>query len=102
MVDISKELPLLFKTGKVVYGFKEVTHTMYSKKVQGVIIAKGIPKHMLDKLVYYAKLFSIPYYIYDGTSRELGILCGKKFPISSIAILSAGESSILSLFEAAK
>lgn len=101
-MDLGKELNLLLKTGKVVYGIKEVTQAIYFKKVLGIIIARGIPEHMFNKLLYYAKIFSVPYYIYEGSSRELGVLCGKKFPISSIAILSPGESSILSIFEISK
>jgi large subunit ribosomal protein L30e len=102
MVEIEKELPLLFKTGKVVYGFREVMKTIYAKKVLGLIIARDMPKNLYDKLIYYVKIFSIPYYIYEGSSKELGVLCGKKFVISSIAILSPGESSILNLFEVSK
>jgi len=93
-----KELQLLFKTGKVVIGMKETLKAIYHKKIMGLIIAKNIPKDIFDKLYYYAKLASIPVYVYEGSSKELGTLCGKKFPISSIAILSAGESGILKLF----
>jgi large subunit ribosomal protein L30e len=99
MVDLAKELPLLFKTGKVVYGYKEVINVLYHGKVNGVIIASKIPKEIFDKLTYYCKLANVPYYIFEGSSAELGKLCGKNFVISSIAILNAGESSILDLFK---
>ncbi|SRR5579885_3205191 len=99
MVDLLKELSLLFKTGKVVYGNKEVINVLYHGKVLGVIVASKIPKEIFDKVTYYCKISGIPYYVFDGTSAELGKLCGKPFMISSIAILNQGESNILELFK---
>lgn len=99
MVELIKELPLLFKTGKVVYGYKEVLDSIYHRKVLGVILASKIPEEIFKKVSYYCKLSNIPLYIFNGTSKELGELCGKKFMISSIAILNPGESSILEIFK---
>jgi len=98
-IDLAKELSLLFKTGKVVYGYKEVINVLYHGKVLGVIVASKIPKEIFDKITYYCKISNIPYYIFDGSSTELGKLCGKPFMISSIAILNQGESSIMEIFK---
>lgn len=99
MVDLTKELPLLFKTGKVIYGYKEVVSALYHSKILGVIVASKVPKQIKDKVIYYCKLAGVPYYIFEGSSVELGKLCGKNFVISSIAILNPGESSIMELFQ---
>ncbi len=99
MVELSKELPLLFKTGRVVYGYKEVISSLYHSKILGVIVASKIPKEIFEKIIYYCKLSNVPYYIFEGTSRELGKLCNKPFVITSIAIINQGESSILEIFK---
>ncbi|MDT7864262.1 MAG: 50S ribosomal protein L30e [Thermoproteota archaeon] len=99
MVDLEKELKLLLKTGKCNYGYKEVLEALYHKKVLGIILASKIPKEIYSKILYYAKLAEVPVYIFNGSSMELGNLCGKKFPITSIAIISPGESNILELFK---
>ena len=38
---------------------------------------------------------NVPVLEYEGTSVELGPVCGKPFTIAAMAILDAGESDIL-------
>ncbi len=99
MIDLSKELPLVFKTGKVIYGYREVLNSIYHSRILGVIVASKIPLEIFKRIVYNCKLANVPYYVFEGTSKELGKLCNKPFVITSIAIINQGESNILEIFK---
>ena len=44
-----------------------------------------------------AEFSGITMYRVDIVNRDLGALCGKPFPVSTIAVLDAGRSKLLSL-----
>ncbi|RLG95322.1 50S ribosomal protein L30e, partial [Candidatus Bathyarchaeota archaeon] len=46
-------------------------------------------------LEYYCKLSGIPLIVYDGTSLELGAVCGKPFTVSAMTIREPGDSDIM-------
>jgi len=99
MINLSRELKVAFRTGKVVYGFKRVKTLLLSKKVAGVIVAKNARRDIVEQLRYYARISGVPIYLFEGDSWDLGRLIEKPFMVSSIAIIDPGESEITSLFE---
>jgi large subunit ribosomal protein L30e len=40
-------------------------------------------------------LSGVPLIVYEGTSLELGAVCGKPFTVSAMTIREAGDSDIL-------
>jgi len=97
--SLGNEIKLLLKTGKVIIGMRKALKALKLGKAKAVIIASKIPKQIEEDVLYYAKLGNIPVIRFDGTSYELGTLCGKFFPITTIAVLDPGESRILELGE---
>lgn len=98
MVDLSRELEVVFKTGKLVYGFNRVKKLLLTKRVKGIIVAEEGPRDKVEQIKYYAKLSGTPLYMFSGSSWELGRLCKKPFMISTLAILDPGESQIMKVF----
>jgi large subunit ribosomal protein L30e len=70
MIDIARALKTAATTGDVRFGLEETRKAL----------KKGEAKML----------------VYSGSNIELGSACGKPFPISALAIVSAGESNILS------
>ena len=100
MVDFVKAMEVALNTGKVVVGFKSVLKKLMSKDLPKLVIAaKNTPEQNLERIRYYCKLSKVPFYLFDGSSKELGDICGKPFVISAIAIIDPGESDILSITE---
>ncbi|MCD6114657.1 MAG: 50S ribosomal protein L30e [Thermoprotei archaeon] len=93
------ELRMAIKTGKVRFGSKEAIKALKHGKAKMVIIAANAPKEIKDDILYYAKLSKIPVYIFQGTSVELGTICGKPFMVSAITIYDEGDSRILEFAE---
>ena len=95
-INIDKALIKAVKTGKVVIGSKKAIELSNSGEAKIIILAKNCPEDTKKKI----ESSKVPIYVYDGTGRELGPVCGKPFIIAAMAILDAGESDILSLADA--
>ncbi len=93
-MDIAHALKLALSTGKVKMGLEEALVTVKQKQAKLLVVSSTCPD---EKLRAEKKLNGVPVYHYEGTAAELGAACGKPFPISTLAILDAGSSAILSL-----
>ncbi|MGI0071801.1 MAG: 50S ribosomal protein L30e [Thermoplasmata archaeon] len=93
-MDLAHALKVALETGKVRIGLSETLDATKSKKARLLIVAKTCPD---PTLVQERTVGKIPVYHYDGTAVELGQACGRPFPISAMAILDPGSSSILTL-----
>ena len=98
-LSFESELRMAIKTGKVRFGSKEAIKALKHGKAKMVIIAANAPKEIKDDILYYAKLSKIPVYIFQGTSVELGTICGKPFMVAAITIYDEGDSRILEFAE---
>ncbi|WP_069806597.1 50S ribosomal protein L30e [Vulcanisaeta thermophila] len=97
MIDISRELQVAINTGKVMLGYKESLKAVMDGSAKLVIVASNTPPHMLETIMYYAKIANIPVYTFQGSSWDLGAAARKPFKISTIAVVDPGESNILAL-----
>ena len=96
-LSLENELKTVLKTGKVIIGAKRSIQAIKLGKAKAVVLATLIPKWIESDVLYYAKLSGVRVIRYKGSSYDLGALCGKPFPISTIAILDPGDSRILEL-----
>ncbi|WP_309492642.1 50S ribosomal protein L30e [Candidatus Hecatella orcuttiae] len=99
VVDLTKALAMLVKTGKVTYGFKETLEMLKSGKAKMIIFAGNCPAEKREQLERLAKLSQTPILQYQGSSVDLGLTCGKPFTVSVLAVREVGDSKILKLVE---
>ena len=52
---------------------------------------------MKESIENYGKLGNIPIWNHEKDSVDLGMLCGKPYPVSSIVINDPGDSRILDI-----
>ncbi|KAJ5573607.1 60S ribosomal protein [Penicillium hispanicum] len=93
---ISSRLALVMKSGKVTMGSKSTMKTLRSGKAKLILIAGNCPPLRKSELEYYAMLAKTPVHHFNGNNIELGTACGKLFRCSTMAVLDAGDSDILS------
>ena len=74
------------KSGNVIIGYKESLNFIKINSPKMVIMAKNIPESMREDIEHNAKLAKTEIKIFNGSSKELGVICGKSFPISTIVI----------------
>ena len=96
-MNFDEEVKKVLKDGELIIGKKRVKKGLLRGNVKMVIIASAAPTEMKEDLKRYSGLSKIPYYEYKGNSKELGYVCARPFPISSLAIVKEGSSKILQL-----
>merc|ERR1712137_796269 len=93
--SINSRLALVMKSGKVTLGYKSTLKSLRSGKAKLVIISGNTPPLRKSELEYYAMLSKTSVHHFSGNNIELGTACGKLFRCSTMAILDAGDSDIL-------
>ncbi|RMY64094.1 hypothetical protein D0863_10055 [Hortaea werneckii] len=94
--SINAKLALTIKSGKVTLGYKSTLKTLRAGKAKLIIIAGNTPPLRKSELEYYSMLAKCSVHHFSGNNIELGTACGKLFRCSTMAILDAGDSDILS------
>lgn len=95
MSDLNSDLRLAVDTGSVSIGTKETLKAINGSTAKVVIISsKGKPEAIAD-IVHVCGIAGIKVIKFEGKAVELGTVCGKPYPINSIAIIDAGHSRIL-------
>ncbi|KAF2233042.1 cytosolic large ribosomal subunit protein L30 [Viridothelium virens] len=93
---INSRLALVMKSGKVTLGYKSTLKSLRSGKAKLVIIASNTPPLRKSELEYISMLAKTSVHHFSGSNIELGTACGKLFRCSTMAIIDAGDSDILS------
>ncbi|MCX8208848.1 MAG: 50S ribosomal protein L30e [Sulfolobales archaeon] len=90
--ELEKEIKNVIRTGKYLLGSKKSLKAILTGRARAVVVASKIPPEIEIDVLHYSKLGNIPVVRYPGSSYDLGLVCGKQFPVSVIAILDFGES----------
>ncbi|AKB19781.1 MULTISPECIES: 50S ribosomal protein L30e [unclassified Methanosarcina] len=90
-INVDKSLIKAVKTGNVIVGANRTVDAAASGSAKMVVLASNCPEDIKKKI----QATNVLVLEYEGTSVELGPVCGKPFTIAAMAILDAGESDIL-------
>lgn len=93
-MDFNASLRRAIKTGNVILGQNNTEKCVTEGKAQMVVVANNCPATFRSKLAENSGLFI---HTFEGSSVALGKACGKPFMVSTLAIVTPGESDILSL-----
>lgn len=97
--DIDTNIKVAYKTGKIIYGKKQILKELRQNPFKMLIIANNCPKELENQLNYYNSLMKNKLFIYKykGSSWDLGLACAKPYMISVIGVIDSGDSDLLSL-----
>jgi large subunit ribosomal protein L30e len=90
-INVDKSLIKAVKTGKVIIGANRTMDAAADGSAKMVVLASNCPEEIKQKV----QATNVPVLKFEGTSVELGPVCGKPFTIAAMAILDVGESDIL-------
>lgn len=93
--EIDRSISIAVKTGKILFGSNSTMKSVMTGRAKLIILSSNCPQDRREKIEYYCKLSGVPLIIYPGTSLDLGSVCGKPFPVSSLTIRDPGDSDIL-------
>jgi len=95
MVDLAKAIRMAVDTGKVEFGSRRALRLSLHGKPKLLILAANAPRAIRASLEGKARASGIPVKIFEGSSLELGSICGKPHPILALSIIEPGNSNIL-------
>ncbi len=81
--DYKEKLKAAIEKKKVLFGYKEAIKAVKSNKADTVVIAINCPVDFKNTLV---KTYKENVMEFDGTGKQLGVFCGKPFPVSVLVI----------------
>jgi large subunit ribosomal protein L30e len=94
-VDAKTQINKALETGKIEMGSNKTMNSLLNGKPKMVILTSNCPKSRKETITYYCQLAGVSCVTIKETSIELGSGCGRPHPISAVAILDEGESTIL-------
>lgn len=74
------------KEGNVVLGYKKSLEYLKSETPKMIVIASNTQEDKRTDIEHDAKLSGVAVETFEGSSKELGVICGKPFPISALVI----------------
>ena len=101
-MDLTASIRMAVDTGKTVLGSDKAKKLAILGEAKAIVIARNCQPAVKQDVMHYASVSSLPVIQFAGTSVELGVVCGKPFPVSAISILEAGNSDILKIAESSK
>ena len=91
---------MAINTGGVHLGSKVALREMRRGRARVAILSSNCPEETKETIENYGRLSKIPVIHHQKDSLDLGVLCGKPFPVSTIVINDPGDSKILDMLEA--
>lgn len=85
-MTLVEDIQSAIKSNKIITGYNESVSYIKTKTPKMVVVANNLPVSIRQELEHNAKVSKIKFEVFDGTSRELGIVCGKPFPVTTIII----------------
>ncbi|MGV8144362.1 MAG: 50S ribosomal protein L30e [Methanothermobacter sp.] len=94
-MDVDRGIRVAVDTGNVTLGSEKSIQGLKLGKGKLIIIAQNCPDGIREDVMHYSKLSQIPVYHYEGTSVDLGSVCGKPFTVATLTVKDPGDSNIL-------
>jgi large subunit ribosomal protein L30e len=94
---LTMALRLAVESGKVDFGGKAGISSAMQGSAKLLVMSNNTPEGIRSKVEGYSKSSGIPLVRFEGSSMELGSVCGKPFPVSVLSVFEEGSSNILEL-----
>jgi large subunit ribosomal protein L30e len=95
MADITNDIRLAVDSGKTAVGINSVLDSVKNNTAKLIVVASKNKESAVQDMERIAKISGIKVIVFDGTSLDLGAVCGKPFSVSTLAVIEQGNSKIL-------
>lgn len=86
MKDLTKKIQEKVRANKVILGHNRVIKAIKVKSPELIVIANNISKEKREAIEHNAKIAKIDVRVFENDSVNLGLICGKPFQVSVLAI----------------
>lgn len=94
---ITSAIRLTVESGKVGFGSRKGIKSSLLGKAKLFVLAANTPAKIREDLLNYSKISDTPVIEFEGSSLELGSVCGKPFPVCVLSVYEEGTSPIMKL-----
>ncbi|PKP54385.1 MAG: 50S ribosomal protein L30e [Candidatus Altiarchaeales archaeon HGW-Altiarchaeales-3] len=95
MKEFKQKLNTAIRTGKLVFGSKNVIKLLLNGTSKLIVLSNNCPDDVTEKINYYCRLAEVPCYTSKMDGIELGAASGKPFTVSALAVIKEGDSTIM-------
>jgi len=85
-MELEKLIKERLKENKIIIGFNIVIKSLKSSHPDLIVYANNIPEDKKKTIEHNAQISKVEIKEYPGDGVNLGLLCGKPFPVSVLAI----------------
>ena len=85
-MSLIDEIQSALKQGNVIIGYKKSLEFIKNDSPKLIVMSQNIPDKERREVEHNAKLSAKKIEIYEGSSKELGVICGRPFPIMLLVI----------------
>lgn len=85
-IDI-EQLKAAIAAGTVRFGARQAIKTLAAGSAKLVVLANNPSDQLKADITQHAKLAGVTIEKFDGTAKNLGIVCGKPFKIATVTIV---------------
>jgi len=89
---LEKAIKDAIEDGKYSFGTKEAISTIKNSKL--IVLSSSIAEKTFEKIQEIAKNSKVPTLNYNGSSVELGRLCGTQFRISALSLKTLSDTNL--------
>lgn len=80
------EIRSAMNSNKIIIGYRRSIKFIKSNIPKSIVVANNIPDSMKKRIEEVAQLSSVKVEVFEGDSINLGVLCGKPFPVGVVVI----------------
>ena len=85
-MNVEEEILNAIKSGNLILGYRESIKFIKLNKAKFVVVAKNAKEKVVKEIEHNARIAGIKFEILNKSSKELGILCGKPYPVSVLVV----------------
>ncbi len=85
-MDAKEEIRNALKDGTALIGYRRSMKCLKGGKPKMIVMADNVPDEVRKDVAHNAKASEVPVETFEGSSVDMGVFCGKPFPIAVIAI----------------
>ncbi|MDD5416876.1 MAG: 50S ribosomal protein L30e [Candidatus Aenigmarchaeota archaeon] len=84
--ELTEQIKDALSGKKAIVGSKQTIKYLKLKQLKVVIVSTNCPADIKKDIQKYTEIAGIKLENFEGTSKQLGVICGKPFPIAVISI----------------
>lgn len=74
------------KAKNLIIGYRESNKFMKLNDAKLMVLAKNSPEKMKKEMEHNARIAGVKVEEFEGSSKELGVICGKPYPVCVLVV----------------